>query len=141
MSIVQGIMVMYLGTLSVIDLRKKKIHVCCLIFGIFIMAASMIESSNPLWYERLAGAGIGLGMLLVSVITKEAIGKADCILMLYLGVMLGYAECLKLLFFSFLICSIVCMVCLGFRVVTRKQRMAFVPFLFVGFLCNLLWQT
>lgn len=138
MKIVQIIMLSYLLVLSYQDIRKKKIAVWLLCIGTAIVIASLFFMKETLWWERAAGAVLGILMLGISQVTKESIGKADCILILFIGVMEGYLCCICSLCYATFLCCIFCIILLGFKVMTRKQRIPFIPFLWIGFLCDTL---
>ena len=141
MTILEGITLAYLGTLSIQDIRKKKVNLWILYVGIVLVFISLIAAPTVSVIERLLGSGIGILMLGISLITKEAIGRADCILILYLGLMTGYLQSIMILLISFLLCCIFCIIGTGFHLLSRKKRVAFIPFLLVGFLCTVLFVT
>lgn len=134
-------MMLYLGILSYQDLRKRKIAIPFLLFGILLAIASMFLMREVVWWERVAGAFIGILMLGVCKVTKEAIGMADCILILYLGIMEGYLSCICMLCYTTFLCCIFCIGCLGFKIITKKQRIPFIPFLLLGFTCHVLLRA
>lgn len=138
MKIIQMIMLSYLFVLSYQDIRKKKIAIWLLCLGGGIVIASLFFMRGILWWERAAGALVGILMLGVSQVTKESIGKADCILILFIGLMEGYLCCICSLCYATFLCCILCIALLGFRIMTKKQRIPFIPFLWVGYFCDIL---
>lgn len=137
MTILEGITLAYLGTLSIQDIKKKKVNLWFLYAGGVLVFISLIVVTTVTLGERLFGGGIGILMLGISLITKEAIGRADCILILYLGLMTGCLQIIMILLISFFLCCIFCIIGTGFRLLSRKKRVAFIPFLLVGFLCTI----
>ena len=139
MTILEGITLAYFGTLSIQDIRKKKVNLWFLYAGIVLVFISLIAVTTVTLPERLFGGSIGILMLGISLITKEAIGRADCILILYLGLITGYLQSIMILLISFFLCCIFCIIGTGFHLLSRKKRVAFIPFLLVGFLCTILF--
>lgn len=139
MKVAEIIMGIYLGILSGVDIRKKKISIRMLVIGAVLSVVCVVFGSKVVWLDRVIGAAIGAVLLIISFLTREAIGKADGILLIYLGVCTGYFRYSRLLLVSFSLCCLVSMIRLGFHVITKKQRIAFVPFLLIGFLSC--WYT
>lgn len=139
MTILEGITLAYLGTLSIQDIRKKKVNLWFLYAGIVLVFISLIADTSVTLPARLFGGSIGILMFGISLITKEAIGRADCILILYLGLITGYLQSIMILLISFFLCCIFCIIGTGFHLLSRKKRVAFIPFLLVGFLCTILF--
>lgn len=139
MTILEGITLAYLGTLSIQDIRKKKVNLWFLYAGIVLVFISLIADTSVTLPARLFGGSIGILMFGISLITKEAIGRADCILILYLGLITGYLQSIMILLISFFLCCIFCIIGTGFHLLSRKKRVAFIPFLLVGFLCAILF--
>ena len=137
-SVLEGFLLAYLGILSIQDIRKKKVSLWLLSVGIVFVFAYFILNSVSL-PESLIGGGIGILMLGISLITKESIGKADCILIGYLGLMMGYIQSIMILLISLFLCCIFCIIGTGFHLLSRKKRVAFIPFLLAGFLCTILF--
>lgn len=137
MSIFEGFLLAYLGILSVQDIRKKKVNVWFLSAGIIFVVVNLAISSTISLPERLIGGGIGVLMLGISIVTKEAIGRADCILIVYLGLMAGYMQSIMILLISFFLCCVFCIIGSGFHLLSKKKRIAFIPFLLTGFLCTI----
>lgn len=136
--VVQGIMLSYLTVLSVEDIRKKQIKVFSLGLGAFIVLIALFLYTQPSLLERWIGALIGGIMLLIGFLSKGAIGAADSVIILYLGVLYGATFVLSVLCIASVICCLCCIIFLGFRIMNRKKRIPFIPFLFVGFIVNLL---
>lgn len=82
--------------------------------------------------EMLCGAAPGLLLLLVSLLTKGAVGFGDGLLLCVTGIFLGGTENTRLLFRGLLLCSIVLGAGLGLGRTSWKQRFPFVPFLLLA---------
>lgn len=127
----------YLMVVSMIDLRKKTVSWMMLLLGGVLCGLCCLTSGAEGIINRLFGAGLGLILLIISRVTREAVGRADSILVICLGAVLGFDQCIKMLCISLGLCCICCMVGLSFHVITKKYRIPFIPFLFAGFICCL----
>ena len=115
------------------DIKKKQISMISVgSFAGIGLVLRMVFNLNS-WYQSIAGAGIGLFLLLVAKITKEKIGYGDGWVILVTGIYLGFRYNLFLLTVSLFISALVSIVLLSFKKVNRKSTMPFVAFIFVGY--------
>lgn len=84
--------------------------------------------------EILGGILIGILLLFISWISKEAIGRGDGLLMVTCGLYLGFRGNMILLFYGLLLSGITTGVLLITKQLKRKQRVPFVPFLLCTYL-------
>lgn len=131
------IMKLLLGTLllfcSVQDILKKKIYLWVVAIGGVVTISCLPFCEQLSLFSRLGGCMIGIGVIIISIITHGKIGMGDGILLCITGIGLGFWGNLELfgiaLFFAAMV-SIFLLVC---RLADRKKSIPFVPFLFVGF--------
>ena len=133
--LLSGIVTTYLSILTVEDIKKKKIRMLLLLLGVGVVIGGLFLNEGPTIIERVVGGGIGVVFLLITRVTKGGIGLADDILVLYLGVLYGYLPCLTILLIASIVCSLCCMLMVGFRLITKKARIPYIPFLLIGYLC------
>lgn len=134
----QTILLGMLGAYAVEDMRKRTVSVRYLL--IFAAVGMGLR-----WYMRdipvpsiLLGMMIGLGMMLLSFLTRGSIGMGDGVILLVTGIFLGAASNLELLLTSLFYASLFSLGILVFRKRKRKQEIPFVPFLFFGYLTMIL---
>ena len=128
----ETITMIYFGVLSVEDIKTKQIRKWLVIIGAMMIPFSLMKSSNlQLIYQGIGGL-IGLVFIGINRLSKGAIGLADAIMITYLGIIYGVYRCLLILCASFFICCIFCMIGAAFHRLKRKQRVPFLPFLFLG---------
>lgn len=132
---VKIIAAVYLAILSVWDIRKKSVPRWALVPAMVLCIFGCIQQGRAGMTEHMLGGSMGVILYIVSRITKEAVGRADCFLVLCLGVFLGLFDCIRMLCISVGICCLFCMAGMGFRIMTKKYRVPFIPFLLTGFLC------
>lgn len=127
-------MALYLGTLSVMDIRSKRIYNCMFIVGIVpvLIACITNESFDP--FGRFLGVLSGTVILILAVLTKEKIGKGDAVIFMLTGAAVGIAENLAVIGTAFLLAGLLSAVLLPFKALRLKQHIAFVPFILAAYL-------
>jgi leader peptidase (prepilin peptidase)/N-methyltransferase len=115
---------------SFTDIRSRRINRRVLAaYGIFIVAGHRAGS----W---MAGMIPGAFCLVVSLLSHQAIGYGDSILILLLGLSVGLSDCLSVLFTAFFSAGITGILLLVLRRKSRKYELPFVPFLLLGMLIS-----
>ncbi len=121
-------LLLYLLTVSVIDIAKKEIPFW---FSVFCILA---VSFTQIWYFHIAvvsllhGMLTGLMLIIISNITKGAIGIGDGVLFAVIGSVLGFADTLTVFAGSLLLSSVMAAVLFIFCHVGKKYRIPFAPF-------------
>ena len=118
----------YLGVLTVMDIRNKRLNLLFLLSGFLLMAAGFFckREIHPLLLAT--GAGVGLVFLLASRVTGESFGYGDSILIMIMGGFLGFWDILSLLTAAFLLAAVFSVIMLVGRNSTGKR-----PFLLCRF--------
>ena len=126
-----------LAICSAEDIRKKQVRTnVILAFGIVGVIFHMLWQMQSI-ESILAGMGIGGALLLLSILTRGKIGIGDGILLVVTGIYLGLEQNLILLLSSLFICALYALFLLILRKKGRKDTIAFVPFVFVSYMCML----
>lgn len=134
------ILFLWLGILSVLDLRRKRIPVWLLAVGGIILA---IMSIDPCAREVKGTAEVVLGLipgallLLMAVATRKA-GIADGIVLLLLSLPLDYRMCIVGFVFSLLIMSFVSLCLLVLGEVKGNSKLPYLPFLLAGYMLQMI---
>jgi len=119
--------------LSILDLKDRRLPVVLLI-GISIALAGFrifyFQYQPFLW---MAGGVLGVGFLLISKVTKEAIGYGDSWIIVLLGIFLGIWEVILLLLITFFITGLVGMV-LILRKADKGTGIPMVPIVTIAYL-------
>ncbi len=126
--------------IAVIDLEHKRI-LNLLIFPAIVLAliaVPVFHSGNPLAYILGAGAGF-LVLFLIALISPGAMGMGDVKLVLFLGLISGFPEILLLLFIAFVTGGLIAGVLLALGKVSRKDPIAFGPYLALAGMITLLY--
>ena len=131
---VQGILLIMLGIYTIEDIRKRKITTTYLV--LFAILGILLLCREPEFelFGIITGVAVGAGLLGISILTGESIGKGDGMVFLVTGIFLGGSLNLELLFISLLYAAIFSIGILIFKRGGRKQEIPFIPFVFLGYL-------
>ena len=123
----------YLGVLTVMDIRNKRLNLLFLLSGFLLMAAGFFckREIHPLLLAT--GAGVGLVFLLASRVTGESFGYGDSLLILIMGAFLGFWDVLSVLTAAFLLAAVFSVIMLIRKRFSRKTAFPFVPFLMIAY--------
>lgn len=119
---------------SVSDARKKTIpYVLLLDLGIAVIAFSFLCDGIRV-SMRVGGAVMGVLFLLISKLSREAIGYGDSWLILILGIHMGSLATLGVLFVAALLAAVASLFFLWKCHWKRQATLPFVPFLTISYL-------
>lgn len=118
---------------SIRDIRKREISMISVgIFGVLGIVLQLISDASN-WYSMLAGALVGVVVLLSAKITCEKIGYGDGWLLVVTGIYLGFRYNLFLFAIALFLSAVVSMVLMVFKKVNRKSAIPFIPFVLGGY--------
>lgn len=116
------------------DMYKKKLLVWPLVlFALLVILCSGFSNSISI-LDRLGGLILGLGVVLLSLVTGGKIGLGDGIILAITGIGLGLWANLELFAIALFLAAIVSILLLILRLANRKKSIPFVPFLLVSYL-------
>ena len=124
-----------LGVHSLEDIRDQKITVTITLFSAIVGILLHLFFPGISIFEMIAGMVSGMGILLLGRVTGGGIGMGDGLVFMLTGLYLGAAENLALMCISFFLASAWGIFLLLSRLCSRQERIPFVPFLFLGYLC------
>ncbi|MEF9942165.1 MAG: A24 family peptidase [Lachnospiraceae bacterium] len=137
-SISQIYMVGFLAGCGLIDVMYKKIPTVLLIAGSIGVAILRILQFDGQWWLYMAGGILGVGFLILSKYSGEALGYGDSWLILLLGIGVGLWELITLLMLAFFCSGVVAIGGMIGGNWSRKHVLPFVPFLTLGYVGVLL---
>lgn len=116
---------------TVRDILKKRIYLGET--GVFVVANLVLAWCEQIdWKSMILGMLLGVIFMVVSLCTKERVGKGDAILIMGAGIYLGFIEALIVVFTALLLASVY-----GCFLLWKKKgwscEMAFVPFLLIPY--------
>ena len=113
---------------AILDVRKKKLPVIYL--GVLLAAAvvvNLLTGRVSLW-EMIAGILYGAVFLLISLLTKGAVGFGDGIMIAALGAWMGIVFDLSASIIGFLFAGIFGLIYIKVKKMDRKTKLPFAPF-------------
>ncbi len=134
----QIVFAVFLVVLAVADVKKKRLPLLLLLSGGFFIIAQSFCDRDISVISLAAGGMTGVLFLFVSMITKEAFGYGDSILILIMGTFLGFWDILYLLMGAFLMAAVFSAVMLIKTRFDRKASFPFVPFLTIAYIGGML---
>lgn len=138
-----------LVTCSYTDIRRRQISVRVLIVFLILAAGLMAGAcyfgdrdriiKNVLLYELRPENVIfallpGSILLVISVLTREAIGRGDVCVVGILGLMTGFDAVFVILFISMVACALCGLVFMVIKGKSKKDTLPYIPFLLGAYL-------
>lgn len=125
-----------LGVLSVIDIQFRKIPVEILgMANLAVILYQLTVRKEDFWLIA-GGAAVGIAFLFFSRATRERMGYGDSWAILILGIFLGLWGLLEVLASAFVLLTIVSVILLARKKMSRRCAVPFYPFLAVGYLIS-----
>lgn len=125
---------LYLGILSVLDIRTRKIPRWLLILGMSGTILLKSISKNSSIVLVVSGVAIGFLFCMISKVSKETLGMGDSYLITILGAFVGGWNLLYILAYAFLFSACYSVIVLLFHRFNRKIQIPFIPFLMVAYI-------
>jgi len=127
---------------AVQDLLTRKIKVWIVMLCALLICICIPFTSSLSLYDRIFGLVLGMGIVLLSRITKGKIGEGDGLVLCVTGLGLGFWCNLELFALALMIAAAFSIVLLILRLAGRKQSIPFIPFLFISYIFLLipLWS-
>ena len=132
---------LFLGIASLMayaDWKEQKISLVMLLSdgaaGILVQLAFREQTAA----EVICGAGIGGLVLMLALVSREAVGAGDGMILIVAGIILGFWGVLELLMTALLLTGIAALFLLVVKRKGRAYRLPFVPFLLAAYLLQLM---
>lgn len=124
--------------MSVIDIKRKSIHIGMLIImGIIAVgirvAESMYGKAEFNIYELLIITGCTLAMSLICAIT-HMLGAADAVIIGILALAIGIRKAISVFIGAMMVVCIVCGILLILKRLRRKDTIPFIPFILISYM-------
>lgn len=123
-----GILI-FLAILSLEDIREKKISVNTILLGALIAIICRFLGGQTSGIEIVGSLIPGVLLLLLSIMTKESIGKGDGIVVMVLGLWIGGQMTLLVVCLAVWMAGIFAVVCL---IRKKRELIPFTPCLLMG---------
>ncbi len=116
------------------DIRARVIHVKVLLPFAAAGLLTAALAGKEAFISGLLGALAGLFILLISLVTKGAVGEGDGLALMVTGMYLGFLMNLRLLFFALFLSALVSAGAVVFRGLKKDSELPFMPFLLAAFI-------
>jgi len=114
------------------DLKYKQIRIIPVIligaFGLAMRCALNLDIVGG-----ILGAVVGILLIAIGKITRQAIGYGDGVVFISIGVLIGFKQVAIVLFISLFLAFIYSVILLVLRKAKRKTVFPFVPFVFLAY--------
>lgn len=126
-------LLIFLGAGAFIDAKTKKIPVLYAVIGAAAGVALKIFEGNLDILQTAGGFLVGVILYLLSIISKQAIGSGDGMVLAVTGIVLGFMGNIILLFSSLLAAGLYSGLMLALKKIKKKSSIPFIPFMLVGY--------
>ncbi len=127
----------FLFFVALLDYRKGEIPLLLVAAGFLCFTGMRLILGNLTIPEMALGLIPGAFLLLLSVLTKQAVGLGDGAVLLCVGVFFGWLATVILFGISIFSAAIGSILIMITKKKKRKETMPFLPFLYFGYLCFL----
>lgn len=131
--IINAILVVFLGVEAVADYRHRNISAVCAVTVLAALAACNLICGNMGWKDILCGMLPGAFIIMLSVMTGQAIGSGDGLVLMVIGAAGGVYVSVMALMFAGTIAAVMMPVLLMAGKVKKKSTIAFIPYLLAGY--------
>ena len=132
---------LFLGIASLMayaDWKEQKISLVMLLSGGAAGILVQLAFREQTAAEVICGAGIGGLVLMLALVSREAVGAGDGMILIVAGIILGVWGVLELLMTALLLTGIAALFLLVVKRKGRAYRLPFVPFLLAAYLLQLM---
>lgn len=136
--IVPVLFVIALGGFALVDVRRRTVSVSVLLGVVIVLSILSIYMNELTMFERILGVGVGALLMIISKVTKGAIGMADAWIFVMIGMGYGVLNGLIILSYALLMVAMVSIILLVFHKIKRKDSLPFIPFILLSYLGVLL---
>ncbi|MDO5344737.1 MAG: prepilin peptidase [Lachnospiraceae bacterium] len=130
--------ILFLGVCTVMDLRKRQIWWPFAVLFLTVVTAFHFVRADMDCVSLLGGIGIGLGMLLLSWATREAIGYGDGLVVAACGAALGFVKTMGVITAALCFAAVWSGILLILKKAGRGDSFPFLPFLLVAEVCGVI---
>lgn len=121
--------IVFLLISSIKDIKERIISIHYIVITGLLAIGMIFVNPNVNIIESGFGLLIGVGLILLSVVTNNAIGQGDALVIAVLGVLLGYKMTIAILLIALILSAFVSGYIIFIKKKSRKTAIPFVPFL------------
>lgn len=128
---------LFLFVAAFIDYRKKEIPIILPIVGFIPALILSLITKTPVFLDMVLGCLIGSLSIILSKITKQAIGYGDGMILICTGAALGFLRNLTMVILALIIAACTCALLMFIKRRKTKDDVAFIPFLLGGYVATI----
>lgn len=129
------VMLSMLAFNSIYDWKYKKISVAVTAIGMIASVLLFWLAPVYTWLEIAGGVGVGIFLILCSIVTRGQIGMGDGIVCCFAGLCSGFADTMGMVFLGLLLSAIVSAILFMMKKVGKHTKIPLIPFFFMGYCC------
>ncbi len=119
---------------SYTDLKMRLVSVVSVTAAVILSVAGRFFFEGKDIGSIVSGAVPGVALLVLSRVSRGAVGEGDAYIFMALGIMFGIAKSIYILIVSLVICSVLGMVILVINPLKSRDHLPFVPFILLSYL-------
>lgn len=133
----QTVLLAVFGMAAYRDWKEKQIYLYMPIMaGIVGLILHLLYQERTL-LEIFLGAGLGVIMIIIALVSRESIGIGDGVMLMVSGIFLGPWKNLELLISALMLVGVTALFLIVVKKKERNYRVPFLPFLLVAYLFQL----
>ena len=137
--IVYTMLTVNLLLISNYDIREQSVSRETVIVSVICALAVLVYNKDSVWWDLiLTGIGFTAVFILISRITRSAIGIGDAFITGVIGLYLGFFHTVTVIFLALLLGGVISIILFVMKKVSRKTPLPFAPFLAAGFLVSII---
>ena len=127
------VLLLFLGGAAVLDFRNRELPVIYIGAGFCAGLILHLVIGEPKVWEMFLGGLVGAVFLLISRLSREAIGYGDSLMIIATGVSLGLLDNVLLLLCAVMLAALFSIGLLILKKYRKKDEIPFLPFLLGGY--------
>ena len=131
---IEILLFIFLGICAVYDGLERTIPLSVVWLGIIAALVLHIQGlgGNEIWQSAALSVIPGVIFWVLSYVTGEKVGYGDGWVLIMIGLYMGLWKCLLILVVGLIFSSMIVLILLMLRKVSREYQLPFVPFLLLG---------
>ena len=132
-TLTETVLLLFFFAAALIDLRTSRLSIWFLISGLVAGLLLLFLSERFTVKGFLFALIPGTALFLIALLTKQAVGYGDCLLLLITGIFLGPERTILQFFISLLLAGGFSILLLVLQKKGRRENLPFAPFLLAGY--------
>lgn len=131
-------LIIYLIMVSIIDIKQKSISIHIIVPGFIVMFIFYIFSPFNI-FSLISGISVGIVVIVISIVTQQAIGLGDGLILMVIGACCG-ATTIYIFLYSLIILSISTVI---FMLIAKRRyniEIPMIPFYLIGMMIQVFYE-